>query len=136
MTEQTAIEVEAPTDLDLLVAETAAEGQARTDLPEGAIVIPLYAKDGVTLVHEFAVLHPDDWPSSANEDPDQRRVYSWALKVLATDGDKAMWRALDPTNRQASEFINTWIRAAGQDPKGEAAPNGSSNGGPQRLRAI
>jgi hypothetical protein len=136
MTDQITAEADTPTDLELLVAETAAEGQAREDLPEGAIVVPLYAKDGTTVVHEFGVLHPDDWPSSANEDPDQRRVYSWALKVLATEDDKNMWKALDPTNRQASAFINSWIRAAGQDPKGEAGPSGSSNGGPQKLRAI
>jgi len=123
-------------DLDLLVNEVAAEGQARPDLPDGAVLVPLYAKDGTTLVHEFAVLHPDDWPSSANEDPDQRRVYSWALKVLATEDDRDMWKALDPTNRQASAFINAWIRIAGQDPKDEDGPNGSSNSTPPKLKAI
>lgn len=137
MTEQTTTaEADTPADLELLVAETAAEGQTRTDLPDGAIVVPLYAKDGVTVVHEFGVLHPDDWPSSANEDPESGYFYSWAMKVLATDEDKAMWRALDPTNRQANRFVREWQRVAGQDPKDAAERSGSSNGTPQRLRAI
>ncbi len=133
MTDPTsAVEDTAPTDLELIVAETVAEGQARPDLPEGAIVVPLYAKDGVTLVHEFAVIHPDDWPSSANEDPDMQRYFSWALKVLATDDDKDMWRALDPTNRQSRAFVRGWMRAVGRDPKDTPASNGSSNGTPPR----
>ncbi len=132
----TAAEVEAPTDLDVLIAETAAEGQTRTDLPDGAVLVSLYDPKGDTVVHEFAILHPDDWPSSANEDPETGRFFSWAVKVLATDEDKDMWRALDPTNRQASRFIREWQRVVGQDPKGAAAPSGSSNGTAQRLRAI
>jgi hypothetical protein len=122
----------APSDLELLVNETVAEGRTLDGLPDGAVLVSLYEKDGTTLVHEFAVLHPDDWPASANEDPDQRRIYTWALKVLATDDDKAMWRAIDPTNRQANQFINSWIRAAGVDPKDAAAANGSSGSTPRR----
>ncbi len=121
-----------PDDLELLVNETVAEGQTHPDLPDGATLVPLYAKDGATLVHTFAVLHGDDWPASANEDPETARYYSWALKVLATDDDKAMWRVLDPTNRQASRFVKDWMRLVGQDPKGEAGPGGSSNGTPRR----
>ncbi len=136
MTEPQTVEQDGPATLDLLVAEVAAEGQARPDLPDGAVLVPLYDKAGETLVHEFAILHPDDWPSSANEDPNSQRIYSWALKVLATDDDIAMWKALDPTNRQANAFINAWIRLAGQDPKGAAGPNGSSNGTPPKLKAI
>src|SRR5688572_35273 len=127
MTEQqTTIEEAAPTDLELIVAETVAEGQARPDLPEGAVLVPLYAMDGTTLVHTFAVLDPEDWPSSANEDPDMQRYYSWALKVLATDDDRDMWRAIDPRNRQSRRFVQEWMRAVGHDPKGAAASNGSS----------
>lgn len=129
MTEPQTVEADPnPTDLELLVNETVAEGQTRNDLPEGAALVPLYAKDGTTLIHEFAVLHPDDWPSSANEDPDMQRYYSWALKVLATDTDRDMWRAIDPTNRQSRAFVIAWMRAVGQDPKGEPAQSGSSNG--------
>jgi hypothetical protein len=138
MTEPQTVEAADPSDLDLLVAETAAEngGQTRPDLPDGAVVVPLHDRDGTTVVHEFVILHPDDWPSSANEDPDAQRFYSWALKVLASDDDKNMWRALDPTNRQSRAFVVAWMRAVGRDPKGDTAPNGSSNGGPQKLRAI
>ncbi len=117
-----------PDALELLVNETVAEGQTHPDLPDGAVRVPLYANDGTTLVHEFVVLHSDDWPASANEDPDHMRYYSWAVKVLATDDDKDMWRALDPTNRQAQRFVREWMRAIGQDPKGAAEQRGSSNG--------
>ncbi len=114
-----------PSDLDRIVNEVAAEKPTRTDLPDGAVVVPLHTADGNTVVHEFAVLHPDDWPSSANEDPDMQRYYSWALKVLVTDDDKDMWRAIDPTNRQSRRFVAEWMRTVGQDPKGAAAAAGS-----------
>jgi len=102
-------------DLELLKNEVAAETQARPDLPEGAVVVPLYTKDG-NVVAEFAVLHPDDWPSSANEDVNSQRYYSWALKVMATDTDADLWRTLDPPNRAVIRFINDWQTASGNAP--------------------
>src|SRR5688572_31429231 len=53
--------------------------QARPDLPEGAVVVPLYTKDG-NVVAEFAVLHPDDWPSSANEDVNRSEEHTSELQ--------------------------------------------------------
>lgn len=103
-------------DLGLLQAEVASEGKPRPDLPEGAVRVPLYARDGV-LVHEFAVLHPDDWPSSANEDVNSQRYFTWARKVMATDEDRLLWEATDPRNREVVGFINAWQAASGNDPK-------------------
>lgn len=109
-----------PADLDLLKAEVAAESKPRDDLPEGAVLVPLHNRAG-EVVATFAVLHPDDWPCSAAEDVNNTvmpRIFTWALKVLATEDDRNLWRAIDPSNRAASQFIEDWQRASGNDPKG------------------
>lgn len=98
-------------DLDLLRNEVATE-TVTPDLPEGAVRVPLHDRAG-NVVAEFVVLHPDDWPSSANEDVNTQRYFSWALKVLATEEEKRLWRALDPKNREAVEFINRWQVTSG-----------------------
>lgn len=103
-------------DLDLLQAEVAAEGKPRDDLPVGAVLVPLHDRSG-KVVATFAVLHPDDWPSSANEDVNSQRYFSWATKVMATPDAADLWRALDPRNREVVQFINTWQAASGNDPK-------------------
>lgn len=118
-------------ELDLLVAETAAEARTHPDLPEGAVIVPLYGRDEEVLA-ELAVLHPDDWPSSANEDVNGQRYYSWGSKVMATDDDSTLWRALDPTNRQAIRFINDWTRLSGNDQGKGGGQKPSSNGMPRR----
>lgn len=104
-------------DLDLLKAEVATEGKPRDDLPEGAVLVPLHDRSG-EVVATFAVLHPDDWPSSANEDVNSQRYFTWALKVIADDDGRDLWRAIDPRNREVVEFINSWNRVSGNDPKG------------------
>lgn len=104
-----------PSDLDLLRAEVANEAKPRDDLPEGAVSVPLHNRAG-EVVAVFGVLHPDDWPSSANEDPQGQRLYTWALKVLATEEDRALWRALDPPNREVARFIDDWSAASGNKP--------------------
>lgn len=102
-------------DLELLRAEVATEGKPRDDLPEGAVLVPLHNRAG-EVVATFAVLHPDDWPSSANEDVNSQRYFTWGTKVLATPDDVDLWRAIDPKNREVVEFINSWNRASGNDP--------------------
>lgn len=103
-------------DLELLKAEVATEIQARDDLPEGAVTVPLHDRAG-EVVAEFVVLHPDDWPSSANEDVNSQRYFSWALKVMATSADVERWRTIDPRNREVVGFINEWqARSGNLDP--------------------
>lgn len=120
--QQTPVQPEQPqvSDHQLLLNEVANE-QPTTDrpddVPQDALKVPLHNRDG-EIVAEFWVLHPDDWPSSANEDPDYKRYFSWALKVLATEEQKDLWRALDPTNREAGQFVSDWVIATGADPKG------------------
>lgn len=121
---------EPASDLELIQAEVATETVKHDNLPEGAVLVPL----GDTVV---AVLHPDDWPSSANEDVNAERFLTWALKVLATDEDKALWLAMDPINRQVGQFLLDWQKAIGAPLGGVAAISRMSSWDTQRrLKAI
>lgn len=75
-------------------------------LPEGAVRVPL--GDG-----SVVVLNREDWPSSANEDFYAGRYRTWAMKVLADEGSKDFWEAMDPTNRQVNDFCGHMSAAFG-----------------------
>lgn len=107
----------------LLVNEVAMEQPGDPDLPEGAVRIDLRDPKGEAAVGTFVVLGGDDWPSRVTpymRDPE--RWHEWAMAVLATDDDKDLWRALDPTNRQTSRFINDFLSATGALPAPKAQP--------------
>lgn len=133
--DSTAVETPEPTDHDLLLNELAAEGRAEPDLPEGAVIVPLHDRDD-NVVARFVVLHPDDWPSSAIEDANTQRFYSWGLKVLASEEGRLLWQAIDPKMREAIRFMNDWQVSSGNRPGKEQPLNGSSPTMPAQLRAI
>lgn len=96
-----------PNDLDALRAEVAAETDPDGNLPDGAVLVPL--RDT-----QVAVLNPLDWPASANEDVNNERFYSWAMKALARDEDKQTWEQIDPTNREVVQFLlEDWPKVSG-----------------------
>lgn len=113
-------------DHQLLINEVATQGSAEPGMPEGAVTVPLHNKAGET-VAEFVVLHPDDWPSSANAEVTNPMTWtSWATKVLATDEQKDLWRAIDPTNWQVGRFIDSWNSASG-NASGKGQPSNASS---------
>ncbi len=112
---------ETASDHQLLVNEVAQEQPTEPDLPEGAVRVDLRDPKGETVVGTFVVLGGDDWPTRVTSwmrDPE--KWYEWAMAVLATDDDRDLWRALDPTNRQTARFIDALLIATGSIP----APKG------------
>ncbi len=119
---QTAAQPEQASDHQLLLNEVAAEQPTKPGLlPEGAVEVDLRDRTGKTVVGTFVVLGGDDWPTRVTSwmrDPE--KWYEWAMAVLATDDDRDLWAAIDPTNRQTSAFINAYLVATGALP----APKG------------
>ncbi len=114
-------------DLDALREEVRDEqpdgGKAERDagIPPNAVKVML--RD-----HEFVVLHPIDWPGSANEFYIQNRFYAWAMKALAFDADKRVWDAMDPSTREGLEFGAAVMAATGATP-GESIASQILSGG-------
>ncbi len=105
-----------------LVNEVAAEQSGDPDPPDGAVRVDLLDAKAETTVGTFVVLGGDDWPTRVTSwmrDPE--KWYDWAMAVLATDDDRDLWRAVDPTNRQTGRFINDFLIATGSvsAPKGQ-----------------
>ena len=93
----------ADADLQALRDEVAAEPEADDD---GFFAIPL--GDRIVRVKNFL-----DWPSSANDDLAFGRMTRWALKVLDRDDFEKIWAPMDPTNRQAIEFMQQLEKITG-----------------------
>jgi hypothetical protein len=80
--------------LDALRAEVAAE------LPDGGPRLHPVPFAGITvLVKDFW-----DWPAAANELLARGLIVQWASQVMPAD-EFAAWAKINPTNRQAAEFI-------------------------------
>lgn len=90
-------------DLDAIRDEVATEPDGNRDT---VFVVPL----GNTTVRVKDFL---DWPSSANDDLAFGRMTRWALKVLDGDDFEKVWAPMDPTNRQAIEFMRELEKIAG-----------------------
>jgi hypothetical protein len=92
-----------PGDLDALRNEVRAEPDGERD---GTLAVPL--GDTIVRVKDFM-----DWPSSANEDIAFGRITRWAAKVLDGRDYERIWAPMDPTNRQAIEFMVSWEKLSG-----------------------
>lgn len=92
----------ATSDLDALRTEVANEASGTV----GVLTVPL--ADTTVRVKDFL-----DWPSSANEDLAYGRLTSWASKVVIPEDFTKIWAPMDPTNRQAIEFMAEWEKISG-----------------------
>jgi hypothetical protein len=82
-----------------------------SNLPDGAIVVPLRGRFGAGVV---AVLAYDDWPSDANSDMRVGDYESWAEGCLA-EGHYDEWQRIGPRNRDVAEMFEHYRRLTGQD---------------------
>lgn len=88
-------------DLQALRDEVATE----PDASDGLFAVPL--GDTTVRVKDFL-----DWPSSANDDLAFGRMGRWASKILHAE-DFEVWARMDPTNRQAIEFMREMEKITG-----------------------
>lgn len=92
-------------ELTAVQAEVEAE-----ETPEG-VLVELSTEAGEA---ELLVPPPGKWKSRAQTFLGQGMFDLWAQLTLSADDFKA-WRDLDPTLDEATEFLDKWQEAAGQD---------------------